>query len=113
LRRLRENVERAMQGEPVLDRKGLPTGEWRYDGAVANRALELLGKELGLFIERREQGRPGEFAELSNEELASGLIATLMARGMMEPQAREFIVSTAVSRGANASGYRRAERSTV
>jgi phage terminase small subunit len=29
--------------------------------AAAIRAAELLGKELGMFIDRREQGRPGEF----------------------------------------------------
>ena len=53
LARLAENARRAMQGEPVLLR-GLPTGEYRYDGSVVNRALELLGKELGLFRERQE-----------------------------------------------------------
>ena len=46
---LRANYERAMQAEPVLDGKGLPTGEYRYDGSVANRALELLGKDLKMF----------------------------------------------------------------
>jgi len=50
---LRENAERAMQATPVLDAKGAPTGEYRWDGSVANKALELLGKELGMFIERR------------------------------------------------------------
>jgi hypothetical protein len=44
--RLRENVERAMTAEPVLI-GGEPTGEWTYQGMVANRALELLGKQLG------------------------------------------------------------------
>ena len=38
-----ENVKRAMQETPVL-RDGNPTGEYQYQGAVANRALELLGK---------------------------------------------------------------------
>src|SRR5215472_10894611 len=52
LSRLRENVERAMQAEPVLDSKGKPVGTYRYDGSVANRALELLGKELGMFANR-------------------------------------------------------------
>ena len=47
--RLRENVERAMQLTPVLDRNGNPTGVFRYDGAVANRALELIGRHLGMF----------------------------------------------------------------
>jgi hypothetical protein len=44
-----------------------------------------------MFIERREQGRPGEFAELSNEELDGRLIASLTARGMTVEQATEFI----------------------
>jgi phage terminase small subunit len=52
LERLRQNVERAMQAEPVLDREGNPTGEYTYQGAVANRALELLGKHQGMFTDR-------------------------------------------------------------
>lgn len=51
LARLTENVERAMQVEPVRDREGNETGEYTYQGAVANRALELLGKHLGMFSE--------------------------------------------------------------
>lgn len=47
--KLRENVLRAMQAQPVVDREGNPTGEYRYEGNVANRALELLGKEIGMF----------------------------------------------------------------
>lgn len=54
LARLRENADRAMQAVEVLDHKGKPTAEYRYEGAVANRALELLGKELGMFRERLE-----------------------------------------------------------
>jgi phage terminase small subunit len=54
MRRLQENVERAMSIEPVLDGKGHPTGVYKYQGSVANRALELLGKELGMFIDRNE-----------------------------------------------------------
>ncbi len=53
LERLAENVRRAMQIEPVTLR-GQPTGEFRHEGSVANRALELLGKELGLFVEKSE-----------------------------------------------------------
>lgn len=52
--RLVENVDRAMQAEEVKDSQGRLTGEYRYDGSVANRALELLGKELGMFIDRKE-----------------------------------------------------------
>jgi len=56
LERLVSNVNRAMQAEAVTLR-GAPTGEYRYDGSVANRALELIGKELGLFGERKDEAR--------------------------------------------------------
>lgn len=53
IERLVENANRAMQAEAVM-RDGQPSGEYRYEGSVANRALELLGKELGMFVERSE-----------------------------------------------------------
>lgn len=54
LRTLRTNVERAMQAEPVLDREGKPTGFFTYEGNVANKALELLGKTVGMFKDVQE-----------------------------------------------------------
>ena len=69
IEKLVENVERAMQAEAVVDREGKETGEFTYNGNVANRALELIGKELGMFIDRREVGEPNEFAHMTNEEL--------------------------------------------
>lgn len=54
LMRLQENVERSMQAVPVLDPDGQKTGEYRYDGAVANGALKLLGQHLGMFVERAQ-----------------------------------------------------------
>jgi phage terminase small subunit len=56
--RLRENVERAMQVEEIV-RDGKPTGEYVYQGSVANKALELLGKDRGMFTERHELSGPG------------------------------------------------------
>lgn len=53
LDRLMQNVERAMQYEEIKA-GGEPTGEFKYEGSVANRALELLGKELGMFVDRSE-----------------------------------------------------------
>jgi hypothetical protein len=50
--RLKENAERALQVIPVKDKEGTPTGEFKYEGSVANRALELLGKEIGMFVDR-------------------------------------------------------------
>lgn len=57
-----------MQAQEIMTAAG-GTGEFRYDGAVANRALELLGKELGMFIERQERGAPGDFSRLTDEQL--------------------------------------------
>lgn len=50
--RLVENVDRAMTAIAVTDREGNPTGEWKYEGGVANKALELLGKDIGMFVDR-------------------------------------------------------------
>lgn len=49
---LRENLTRSMQAKPVLDREGNVTGEYTYNASAANRSLELLGKELGMFADR-------------------------------------------------------------
>jgi phage terminase small subunit len=54
IERLMTNAERALQEVAVRDSEGNQTGEFEYEGAVANRALELLGKELGMFVDRSE-----------------------------------------------------------
>jgi hypothetical protein len=42
----------------------------RFDKcSVANHALELLGKQQGMFIDRHEVGQPNEFANWTDEEL--------------------------------------------
>ena len=51
---LKENAERGMQRIPVLDAAGKETGEWRWEGGVANKALELIGKHRGMFTEKVE-----------------------------------------------------------
>jgi phage terminase small subunit len=99
LSQLMENVSMAKAAEPVLDREGKPTGEYKQNLNAANKALELLGKELGMFIERRETGGPGDFAELTDEELdrqladadaaieASGAITAAATRAKAAPAA--------------------------
>jgi phage terminase small subunit len=61
---LRDIVERSMQAAPVLDAQGEPSGVYRYDGAVANRALELLGRDQGMFGGRLEVSLGGASREL-------------------------------------------------
>ncbi len=48
---LRENLERALQRKKVIGADGKPTGDYTYQGQVANKALELIGQELGMFVE--------------------------------------------------------------
>lgn len=67
--RLVENAERALQARQAMGPDGEPVGDFKYDGMVANRALELLGKELGMFIDRKEIGAPGEFADMDDAAL--------------------------------------------
>lgn len=69
IQQLMENVDMAKQATPVLDRQGNPTGLYEQNLAAANRALELLGTELGMFIKKAEVGKPGDFQELSDAEL--------------------------------------------
>lgn len=58
LSNLVEVVERTMQRAPVLDRKGEQVTDeegravWTFDAKSANRALELLGKHLGIFADK-------------------------------------------------------------
>ena len=48
-KRLVENVGRAMQAVEVMNAEGNRTGVYTYQGAVANKALELLGRNIGMF----------------------------------------------------------------
>jgi len=49
---LKENVARSMQAKSMTDDDGNTIGEFQYQGSVANKALELLGKEIGMFVDR-------------------------------------------------------------
>ena len=86
LTRLMENAERALQRQPVLGDDGEPIGEYKYEGNVANRALELLGKQLGLFIDRHEHGKPGEFEQLGDEELMQEIAKEAAELGLVLPE---------------------------
>lgn len=68
LDRLREVTERCMQHEAVLDQEGNPTGEYKFNAAGANKAIELIGKHLGMFKEKVElsggDGGPVQLQEI-------------------------------------------------
>ena len=54
---LHKVAERCMQEEAVTDADGA-TGEFKFEHSGANKSLELLGKHLGLFVERKELSGP-------------------------------------------------------
>jgi phage terminase small subunit len=56
LRALKNNHDRAMQAEPVLDSDGCPTGIFKYEGAVANKSIELIGKFTGELADKVVHG---------------------------------------------------------
>ncbi len=83
-----ENHRRAMEGTVhdfgmALNDEGdaVLVARYRYDGSVANKALELLGRHLGMFPTKVEHGGPdggpipvalmAAVAQLSDEELAA------------------------------------------
>ena len=43
-----------MKATAPNDENRRPCGEYRYEGNVANRALELIGKELGMFKDQQK-----------------------------------------------------------
>lgn len=49
-----------MQEHAVLDHEGQETGEYRYEGAVANKSVELLDKHIGLFTDKHEHKLTGD-----------------------------------------------------
>lgn len=56
---LKEVVERALQHKPVLEYDKATgqmreTGEYTFDSIGANKALELLGKTLGIYVDKTD-----------------------------------------------------------
>ncbi len=53
---LKNVYEKSMQAVPVIDHRGKPTGEYKFEANAANRSLELLGKHLGMFCTVKLEG---------------------------------------------------------
>lgn len=51
LENLKYVAERCMAPEPMVDKEGNII-EWRFDSSGANKALETIGKHLGMFTEK-------------------------------------------------------------
>ena len=55
------------------EREAVPVRRVRFKLADKRAALETLGKHLGMFVERHEIGRPGEFDQMSDSELLEAI----------------------------------------
>lgn len=82
--RLMTNVERAMQAEAVRNGDGEASGEYKYEGNVANRALELLGKKLGIFVEKVDLN--ATHSGLGDDDLDARIAAAAVAAGLAGSQ---------------------------
>ena len=71
--KLVKNAEIALGERPVQHRG---EAEYRYDGAVAARSLELLGREVGLFTERKQIDISADLKQLSDAELLARIKET-------------------------------------
>ena len=63
--------DRCMQAEPIIDKEGGSTGEYKFEHTGANKALEIIGKHVGVqaFLERKEVA----VVELTHEEWLDNL----------------------------------------
>ena len=69
---LKTNVEQALRAVPVRNKQGEEIGDYTYDGAVVNKAAELLGRHLRMFPERRElTGENGGPIEVVHRDMTS------------------------------------------
>ena len=67
LKTIQDTIVRCQQGEPVKDREGMPTGEWKFDSNAVLKGCELLGKHLALFRDRLVVEGEGDFADVLRE----------------------------------------------
>jgi hypothetical protein len=56
--------EKCMKAVPVKDNNGMPTGEYKFDSAGANKAYEQIGKLEGLYIDKTEHSGTIELPQI-------------------------------------------------
>jgi phage terminase small subunit len=58
LNTLKEIAERCMEKVPVMEKDSngnlVPSGQWKFDSAGANRAVELVGKHFKMFTDKTD-----------------------------------------------------------
>jgi len=101
LTNLKQNSERAQQAVPMVDRSGNTTGEFKLDTSASNRALELMGKEVGMFQDRFDtEGLDAKIKDMTTLEVRAAIRAAATDVGlrmveMDDEQLRTFILINA------------------
>ncbi len=107
LRGLKTNIERASQTKPVLNRKGEPTGEFKYEPSAVNRGYELVGKELGMFADRLVLDNLDEELEgMTHTELRAFVRAAAADVGLRVVEMNDDEWRTAIRRHGPRLGFR-------
>jgi Terminase small subunit len=79
--KLVENYERAIGGKQAVDQEGNPIALAPVPNlSAANKALELIGRTLGIFGDRKEAVKTDDLSHLTDEELDRQIVET--ARGL-------------------------------
>lgn len=52
LETIQTTIERCLQAEPVRDKEGNPTGEYKFDASAVLKGTELLGRHLGTWNDK-------------------------------------------------------------
>lgn len=107
---LRENHQKASQSKAILDREGNETGEYTFQVAGSNRALELMGKELGMFVERFSiESLDSQLESMSGEELRAFVKASACEVGLRVVEMNDAETLDWIERTARRLGYRLVE----
>ena len=77
-----------MQAIPVKNENGEAIGEFRYNGAVANKSLELLARILGMLVDKSEMTMKRDYLHLSHLELLQLLAREVRELELLECQGR-------------------------
>lgn len=70
LERLNEIIDRCMEKTPITDAHGRPTGNYRWLPTAALRGLEMLGKELGMFVDKRHLSVTSDLDKMTDDQLS-------------------------------------------
>jgi phage terminase small subunit len=99
LRQLVENLQKRSSHGVVLTEQWvleqlvevvfMAKAQEKPDLAGANKALNLIGLHLGLFVERKEIGQPGEFAGLLISDKRERLLAIAKQMGLVHLYSKE------------------------